>query len=137
MNKILYIGATILSIMSANTPLMAVPIGQSTPTIVQGTAPKGNDVVAEFECRSRGVSIGEIVFTADRQYNSSNGAGKYTPFTNSFGRGYRLLTGPIQRKSIVRQKGGIFLVATKQEKQAAKLAARDAALICNGGEINY
>jgi hypothetical protein len=139
MKKILYIGATILSVMSVNTiPSMAVPMAQPTPKGSEGiVAPTGNSLVAQFECRSRGVNTGKITFTADRKYKLSNGNGKYTTFINSFGIGYRFLTGPAKNKSIVRQKGGIFLVSTPQENQAAELATRDAALVCTGGEINY
>jgi hypothetical protein len=150
MKKILYIGATILSVMSVNTiPLMAVPNGQSVPKGTEGmpvpppkgkegiVSPTGNSPVAEFECRTRGINTGKITFTADRKYKLPSGIGKYSTFTNSFGIGYRFLTGPAQKKSIVRQKGGIFLVGTPQETQAAELAARDAALVCTGAEINY
>jgi hypothetical protein len=139
MQKILYVGATILSMLSVNTlPLMAVPAGQPAPKVTPGiVAPTGNSLVAQFECRTRGLNTGKITFTADRKYKVSNGIGKYSTFTNSLGIGYRFLTGPAQKKSIVRQKGGIFLVSTDKEKQAAELAARDAALICTGGEINY
>ncbi len=139
MKKILYIGATILSVMSVNTiPLMAVPPAQPTPKGTEGiVAPTGNSLVAQFECRTRGINTGKITFTADRKYKIPSGIGKYSTFTNSFGIGYRFLTGPAQKKSIVRQKGGIFLVGTPQENQAAELAARDAALVCTGGEINY
>jgi hypothetical protein len=148
MKNILYIGATILSIMSVNIMLlMAVPPVQSTPKdppkqpipkAKEGiVAPTGNSPVAQFECRTRGLNTGKIVFTADRKYKLPSGTGNYSTFTNSFGIGYRFLTGPAQKKSIVRQKGGIFLVSTNQEKQAAELAARDAALVCTGGEINY
>jgi hypothetical protein len=139
MKKILYVGATILSVMSVNIiPSMAVPTVQPVPKGAEGiVAPTGNSLVAQFECRTRGINTGKITFTADRKYKVPSGIGKYSTFTNSFGIGYRFLTGPAQKKSIVRQKGGIFLVGTNQEKQAAELAARDAALICTGGEINY
>jgi hypothetical protein len=139
MKKILYIGATILSVMSINIiSSMAVPTVQPTPKGIEGiVAPTGNSLVAQFECRTRGINTGQITFTADRKYKVPSGIGKYSTFTNSFGIGYRFLTGPAQKKSIVRQKGGIFLVSNTQEKQAAELAARDAALICTGGEINY
>jgi hypothetical protein len=139
MKKILYIGATILSVMSVNIiPSMAVPTVPPTPKGTEGiVAPTGNSLVAQFECRTRGINTGKITFTADRKYKVPSGIGKYSTFTNSFGIGYRFLTGPAQKKSIVRQKGGIFLVGNTQEKQAAELAARDAALVCTGGEINY
>jgi hypothetical protein len=139
MQKILYIGATILSIMFVNTiPSMAIPPKQPTPKGTEGiVAPTGNSLVSQFECRTRGLNTGQITFTADRKYKVPSGAGNYSTFTNSSGISYRFLTGPAQKKSIVRQKGGIFLVGTSQEKQSAELAARDLALICTGGEINY
>jgi hypothetical protein len=139
MKKILYIGVTILSIMSINNiQLMAVPIEQPTPKGKEGIiAPTGNSLVAQFECRTRGLNTGKIVFTADRKYKLPSGTGNYSTFTNSSGISYRFLTGPAQNKSIVRQKGGIFLTGTKQEKKAAELAAIDTALVCTGGEINY
>jgi hypothetical protein len=139
MKNILYIGATILSIISINAiPLMAVPVKQPIPKGKEGIiAPTGNFLVAQFECRTRGLNTGKIVFTADRKYKLPSGTGNYSTFTNSSGISYRFLTGPAQKKSIVRQKGGIFLAGTNQEKKAAKLAAIDEALVCTGGEINY
>jgi hypothetical protein len=139
MQRILSVGAMILSIISTTAiSSIATPKQQPTPTRSQGiVAPTGNSLVAEFGCRSRGSNTGSITFTADRQYKLLSGNGRYSTFTNSFGIGYRFLTGPEKNRSIVRQKGGIFLVGTPQEKQAAELAARDAALICTGGEINY
>jgi hypothetical protein len=139
MKNILYIGTTILSIMSVNTiSSMAVPAKQPIPKGKEGiVAPTGNSLVAQFECRTRGLNTGKIVFTADRQYKVLSGTGNYSTFTNSSGINYRFLTGPAQKKSIVRQNNGIFLAGTNQEKKAAKLAAIDEALVCTGGEINY
>ena len=91
--------------MFVNTiPLMAAPNGQPTPKDTEGiVAPTGNSLIAQFECRTRGISTGKIIFTADRKYKIPSGVGKYSTFTNSFGIGYRFLTGPAQKKSIVKK----------------------------------
>lgn len=96
-------------------------------------APQGKEIVARYECRSRGPSTGEIVLRANGKYNVKNRQGKYQPSR----RGYRFLTGALKGQSIVRQEGNIYLVSTKDEARAAELAAADGALLCTGGEIKY
>jgi hypothetical protein len=139
MNRIIHVFTTTLLLTAAN---LMVAITRSpadthqhvTPNQPQGiVAPKGRDLVAKFECRSRGPSTGEISLQANSRYNAKQQTGKYFPSPV----GYRFLTGSLRGQSIVRQQGNIYLVSTRSEAKAAELATFDAALICTGGEINY
>ena len=139
MNRIIHVFTTTLLLTAAN---LMVAITRSpadmhqhvVPNQPQGiVAPKGKDLVAKFECRSRGPSTGEISLQANGRYNAEQRTGKYFPSPV----GYRFLTGSRKGQSIVRQQGNIYLVSTRDEARAAELATFDAALICTGGEINY
>jgi hypothetical protein len=110
-------------------PKVTVP-QRSPQTIV---APKGRELVARFECRTRGSGTGEISLQANGKYQAKQQTGKYltTPV------GYQFTNGALRGQSIVRQAGNIYLVSTKQAARAAEIAAADGALFCTGGEIKY
>lgn len=139
MNKLIHVFTTTLLLTLAN--LMVVtsrsPADTHRHTILGQTqgivALKGRDLIAKFECRSRGPSTGEISLRANGKYNIKQLTGKYlsTPV------GYRFINSSLRGQSIVRQQGNTYLVSTKDEARAAELAAADGALFCTGGEINY
>ena len=104
---------------------------QSQPQ--QIVAPKGKDLVAKFDCRSRGPGSGEIALQANGKYTVAKQSGKYAPTPS----GYRFSNGKLKGQSIVRQQGNIYLVSTKNAASAAEVAAADGALFCTGGEIKY
>jgi hypothetical protein len=110
-------------------PKVTVP--QRPPQTI--VAPKGRELVARFECRTRGSATGEISLQANGKYQAKQQTGKYltTPV------GYQFINGALRGQSIVRQAGNIYLVNTKQAARAAEIAAADGALFCTGGEINY
>ena len=129
MNKIFdVITITLLIVIANSSAIFAAP--SRNPGIV---APTGNSPVAQYECRSRGPSTGQIVLRANNKYDVKHKTGKYQQ--SEFG--YRFLTGPLKRQSIIRQMGNTYLVNTKNEARAAKLAAADGALFCTGGVIYY
>jgi hypothetical protein len=149
MNRITHVWTTTLLLTLAN---VAVATTSRTPVTSQQTilsaqpqtivAPKGKELIAKYDCRSRGPSIGEIALQADRQYTvtkqvghhkSAQKTGKYL-VTSA---GYRFSNGTLKGQSIVRQQGNIYLVSTKNEAKAAEVAAADGALFCTGGEIKY
>jgi hypothetical protein len=111
--------------------LPKVTTPQSPPQTI--VAPKGRELVARFECRTRGSGTGEISLQANGKYQAKQQTGKYlmTPV------GYQFTNGALRGQSIVRQAGNIYLVSTKQAARAAEIAAADGALFCTGGEINY
>jgi hypothetical protein len=139
MDKILHVWTTTLlltfaTLAVATTKSPADTRANVAPLQAQNiVAPRGRDVVAKFECRSRGPSTGEILLKADGQYSANDKMGRYSTFRL----GYRLIGGPLRGQSIVRQQSSIYLVSTKDEAKAAELAAVDRALICTGGEIRY
>ncbi len=138
MNKIIHVFTTTLLLTFANLMVVTrspADIQKNSPPVQnQGiVAPKGNDLIAKFECRSRRPSIGEILLRANSKYQVKQQIGRYlsTPV------GYRFINGLLRGQSIVRQQGNIYLVNTKNEAKAAELAAADGALVCTGGEIKY
>lgn len=139
MDKILHVWTTTLlltfaTLAVATTKSPADTRANVAPLQAQNiVAPRGRDVVAKFECRSRGPSTGEILLKADGQYSANDQMGRYSTFRL----GYRLIGGSLRGQSIVRQQSSIYLVSTKDEAKAAELAAVDRALICTGGEIRY
>lgn len=139
MDKILHVWTTTLlltfaTLAVATTKSPADTRANVTPLQAQNiVAPRGRDVVAKFECRSRGPSTGEILLKADGQYSANDQMGRYSTFRL----GYRLIGGSLRGQSIVRQQSSIYLVSTRDEAKAAELAAVDRALICTGGEIRY
>ncbi len=149
MNRITHVWTTTLLLTLANVAVATTPrtpissqknlLSAQPQTIV---APKGKELVAKFDCRSRGPSIGEIALQADGKYTLAKQVkhhtvaqqtGKYsaTPL------GYRFTNGTLKGQSIVRQQGNTYLVSTKNEAKAAEVAAADGALFCTGGEIKY
>ncbi len=141
MNKIAHVWTTTLLLTLANVavattgrvPLASkiiTPIAVKPQTIV---APKGKELIAKFDCRSRGPSIGEIALQADGKYTLAKHMGKYAATPS----GYRFSNGTLKGRSIVRQQGNIYLVSTKNAAKAAEVAAADGALFCTGGEIKY
>ena len=139
MDKILHVWTTTLlltfaTLAVATTKSPADTRANVAPLQAQNiVAPRGRDVVAKFECRSRGPSTGEILLKADGQYSANDQMGRYSTFRL----GYRLIGGSLRGQSIVRQQSSIYLVSTRDEAKAAELAAVDRALICTGGEIRY
>jgi hypothetical protein len=139
MNRIIHVCTTTLlltfaTVMVANNRSSADPNPAPTPSPTPGiVAPQGKDLIAKFECRSRGPSTGEILLRANGKYTVQQKKGNYYPTR----RGYRFITGSLKGQSIVRQKGNIYLVSTQNEARAAELAAADGALFCTGGEIKY
>lgn len=139
MNKLNNIAVTTALLTLANwsivmMPTWAAPTPTSSPTQNPGIiAPTGNSVVAKYECRSIGPSTGEIMLRANNKYDVNGKTGRYQQSPV----GYRFLTGPLKRQSIVRQKGNTYLVSTRDEARAAELAASDGASICTGGVIYY
>ena len=139
MDKILHVWTTTLlltfaTLAVATTKSPADTRANVSPLQAQNiVAPRGRDVVAKFECRSRGPSTGEILLKADGQYSANDQMGRYSTFRL----GYRLIGGSLRGQSIVRQQSSIYLVSTRDEAKAAELAAVDRALICTGGEIRY
>lgn len=139
MDKILHVWTTTLlltfaTLAVATTKSPADTRANVSPLQAQNiVAPRGRDVVAKFECRSRGPSTGEILLKADGQYSANDQMGRYSIFRL----GYRLIGGSLRGQSIVRQQSSIYLVSTRDEAKAAELAAVDRALICTGGEIRY
>ncbi len=140
MNRITHVWATTLLLTLANVAVATTnrpPVASLQHIIAtqpQGiVAPKGTEVIAKFDCRARGPSIGEISLQADRHYTLKQQTGKYlaTPV------GYRFSNGALNGQSIVRQHGNVYLVSTKNEVRAAEVAAADGALVCTGGEIKY
>jgi hypothetical protein len=141
MNRITHIFTTTLLLTLANLmvattrspadiqPKVTTP--QQPPQSI--VAPKGRELVARFECRSRGSDTGEISLQANGKYQAKQQTGKYltTPV------GYQFTNGALRGQSIVRQAGNIYLVSTKQAARAAEIAAADGALFCTGGEIKY
>lgn len=139
MDKILHVWTTTLlltfaTLAVATTKSPADTRANVAPLQAQNIiAPRGRDVVAKFECRSRGPSTGEILLKADGQYSANDKMGRYSRFRL----GYRLIDGPLRGQSIIRQQSSIYLVSIKDEAKAAELAATDSALACTGGEIRY
>jgi hypothetical protein len=148
MNKITHVWTTTLLLTLANVAVATtgrVPLAHNiTPIVAQSqpqaiVAPKGKELVAKFDCRSRGPSIGEISLQANGKYTVATGnrtaqqVGKYAPTPS----GYRFINGKLKGQSIVRQQGNIYLVSTKNAARAAEIAAADGALFCTGGEIKY
>jgi hypothetical protein len=139
MDKILHVWTTTLlltfaTLAVATTKSPADTRANVAPLQAQNiVAPRGRDVVAKFECRSRGPSTGEILLKADGQYSANDKMGRYSTFRL----GYRLIDGPLRGQSIIRQQSSIYLVSIKDEAKAAELAAADSALACTGGEIRY
>jgi hypothetical protein len=148
MNRITHVWTTTLLLTLANVAVATtgrVPLARnSTPIVARPqpqaiVAPKEKDLVAKFDCRSRGPSIGEIALQANGKYTVAIGhrtaqqIGKYTATLS----GYRFSNGKLKGQSIVRQQGNIYLVSTKNAAKAAEVAAADGALFCTGGEIKY
>jgi hypothetical protein len=147
MNKITHVWTTTLLLTLANVAVATtgrVPLTHNiTPIVAQSqpqaiVTPKGKELVAKFDCRSRGPSIGEISLQANGKYTVATGnrtvqqVGKYAPTPS----GYRFINGKLKGQSIVRQQGNIYLVSTKNAARA-EVAAADGALFCTGGEIKY
>jgi hypothetical protein len=133
MNKLSNIVATTALLTLANLSIIMMPT-LAAPTQNPGIiAPTGNSVVAKYECRSIGPSTGEIMLRANNKYDVNGKTGRYQQSPV----GYRFLTGPLKRQSIVRQQGNTYLVSTRDEARAAELAASDGASICTGGVIYY
>jgi hypothetical protein len=133
MNKIFDVFVITSLIVIANSAAMATP-PSATPTTNPGIiAPTGRSIVAQYECRSRGPSTGQIVLRANNKYDAKQQIGRYQQSKV----GYRFFTGPLKGQSIVRQQGNTYLVSTKSEARAAELAAADGALFCTGGVIYY
>ncbi len=141
MDRITHIFTTTLLLTLANLMVVIsrspadmpskVTAPQSPPQSI--VAPKGRELVARFECRTRGSATGEISLQANGKYQAKQQTGKYltTPV------GYQFTNGALRGQSIVRQAGNIYLVNTKQAARAAEIAAADGALFCTGGEIKY
>jgi hypothetical protein len=138
MNKLINISVTAALLTFVNLPIAAKPapaIPSPTPSQSPAgiVAPTGESVVAQYECRSRGPSTGQIILRANNKYDVKQQTGKYQQSQV----GYRFLTGPLKGQSIVRKKGNTYLVSTRNEARADRLAAVDAALFCTGGVIYY
>lgn len=149
MNRITHVWTTTLLLTLANVAVATtdrLPLARnSTPIVARSdrtaqlsqpqaiVAPKGKELIAKFDCRSRGPSIGEISLQANGKYAVAKQTGKYAPTPS----GYRFSSGKLKGQSIVRQQGNIYLVSTKNAAKAAEVAAADGALFCTGGEIKY
>jgi hypothetical protein len=144
MNRITHVWTTTLLLTLANVAVATtdrLPLAHNSKPIVarsqsqpqQIVAPKGKELVAKFDCRSRGPGIGEIALQANGKYTVAKQTGKYAPTPS----GYRFSNGKLKGQSIVRQQGNIYLVSTKNAAKAAEVAAADGALFCTGGEIKY
>ncbi len=149
MNRITHVWTTTLLLTLANVAVATtgrVPLAShKTPLAAQPqsvVAPKGNELIAKFDCRSRGPSIGEIALQADGKYSVTKQVAHHTVVqkTGKYSAtpaGYRFSNGTLKGQSIVRQQGNIYLVSTKNAAKAAEIAAADGALFCTGGEIKY
>jgi hypothetical protein len=122
-----------LAVVTTQSPADIQPKVAVAPRIQGFVAPKGNDLIAKFDCRSRGSKIGEVSLLANGKYQLAKKTGKYT-LTHV---GYRFSNGVLRGQSIVRQQSNIYLVSTKNEARAAEVAAADGALFCTGSEIKY
>jgi hypothetical protein len=150
MNRITHVWTTTLLLTLANVAVATtdrLPLAhKSTPIVARSqpqaiVAPKGKELIAKFDCRSRGPSIGEISLQANGKYTvasrvghrTNQQMGKYTATPS----GYRFSNGKLKGQSIVRQQANIYLISTKNAAKAAEVAAADGALFCTGGEIKY
>jgi hypothetical protein len=83
-----------------------------------------------FDCLTRGSRV-NVTLKAKQTYSATSTVQKVEGGNyQTVGLAYRFKTGGLKGQSIVRQKGGIYLVATKSEARAAELATFDAALSC-------
>ncbi len=143
MNRITHVWMTTLlltlaNVAVANTNNQLPPIAPQHTKVLWAkvqeiVAPKGTAAIATYRCRSRGTATGEILLQADARYIVNHRVGRYIPTQL----GYRFSDGVLGGRSIVRHQQSIYLVDTKNEDRAARLAAVDRALICEGGEIKY
>lgn len=83
-----------------------------------------------FNCLTRGSRV-NLTIKANQTYSATSTVQKVEGGNyQTVGLAYRFKTGGLKGQSIVKQKGGIYLVATKSEARAAELATFDAALSC-------
>ena len=83
-----------------------------------------------FNCLTRGSRV-NVTLKAKQTYSATSTVQKVEGGNyQTVGLAYRFKTGGLKGQSIVRQKGGIYLVATKSEARATELATFDAALSC-------
>jgi hypothetical protein len=83
-----------------------------------------------FNCLTRGSRV-NVTIKTNQTYSATSTVQKVEGGNyQTVGLAYRFKTGGLKGQSIVRQKGGIYLVATKSEARAAELATFDAALSC-------
>lgn len=96
-------------------------------------ASAGNNKSAKsttFDCLTRGSRV-SVTLKTNQTYSATSTLNKVENGNYKIvGLAYRFRTGGLKGQSIVRQKGGIYLVATKSEARAAELATFDAALSC-------
>jgi hypothetical protein len=83
-----------------------------------------------FNCLTRGSRV-NVTLKTNQTYSATSTLHKVEGGNyKTVSRAYRFKTGGLKGQSIVRQKGGIYLVLTKSEARAAELATFDAALSC-------
>lgn len=83
-----------------------------------------------FNCLTRGSRV-NVMLKANQTYSATSTVQKVVGGNyQTVGLAYRFKTGGLKGQSIIRQKGGIYLVTTKSETRAAELATFDAALSC-------
>lgn len=143
MNRITHVWMTTLlltlanvAVATTNKQLPALAPHHTTvlwAKVQQIVAPQGTEAIAKYNCRSRGTATGEILLQANDRYIVNKQVGRYIPTKV----GYRFSDGALGGRSIVRHQQSIYLVGTKNEAKAARLAAVDRALSCEGGEIKY
>ncbi len=105
-----------------------ISLASQPTTATQVLASKSKTIT--FLCQTRGSSVTVLLnqnlkYTANATASPPTG-GKYV----IAGPAYRFKTGGLKDSSIVRQNGGVYLVATIDEAKAAELAAVDRALFC-------
>jgi hypothetical protein len=105
-------------------------LNTSTTVLAAGTGKNKPAKSATFNCLTRGSRV-NVMIKANQTYSATSTLHKVEGGNYQIvGLAYRFRTGGLKGQSIIKQKGGIYLVATKSEARAAELATFDAALSC-------
>jgi hypothetical protein len=98
--------------------------GKATPKVAAGQT-------ITFKCQTRGSTV-NLVLKPNLKYSATTNVSSPTSgnYVTVAGPTYRLKTGGLKDSSIVKQGGTFYLVATKNEANAAQLAAADGAIAC-------